>query len=176
MPTYGNIWLVLNLSFKSYDDIYWFWTLVMLPSHRSFGRFLTWRNLNVRSRTGCSLQVLRLWTRHLLPPHLLLCQRPCLHPGVGVWLGMDWWSSGWCSGCHSQPDVPPWTVPLFSCPQAGRALLVKKCLVYFIFLAQAGPDMLGCLGSLAWGPVVCSQIILGVSWLWGNGVCAESEM
>lgn len=147
----------------------------MLPSHRSSGKFLTWRNLNVRSRTGCSLQMLQLWTQHLLPLHLLLCQRPCLHPEVSVCLGMDCWSSGWCSGSHSQTDnVPLWIVPLF-CPWAGRTLLVKKCLTCFILPAQAGPDMLGCLRSWAWGSFVYSEIILSVSWLWGNDVYAVNQ-
>lgn len=30
------------------------------------------------------------------------------------------------AGIPSQINVPPWTVPLFSCSQAGRALLIKK--------------------------------------------------
>lgn len=170
----ANVWLAFNLSFKSYINFVGL-KLFMLPSHRSSGRFLTWRNSNVRSRTGCSHQMLRLWTQHLLPPHLLLCQRPCLHPEVSVWLGMDWWSSGWCSGCHSQPgNMPSWTVPLVY-PRAGRTLLVKKCLTCFILPAQAGLDVLDCPRSWAWDSVVYSQIILSVSWLWGNDVYAVNQ-
>lgn len=150
--------------------------LFMLPSHRSSGKFLTWRNSNARSRTGCSLQMLHLWTQHLLPLHLLLCQRLCLHPEVSVWLGMDWCNSGWWSGWHSQPakcaTLNSPTVLLLSRRQSSPG---KKSISCFNFPAQLCPDMLGCLGSWLWGSVVYSQIILGVSWLWGNYVYAVNQ-